>query len=70
MQVIVDEITANAKMRAYRRALEVVAFAGTSQPAALSMPEADWYRLRLMEVICVAARALARIDMGVTDEDD
>lgn len=70
MQVMVDDVTVHAKMRAYRRALEVVAFAGTSQPAALAMPEADWYRLRLMEVIGAASRALTRIDMGVTDEDD
>lgn len=57
-------------MHAYRRALEVVAYAGTSQPAALAMPDEDWYRWRLTEIIRDASHALTRIDMGVLDECD
>ena len=35
-----------------------IAFMGTSQPAALNMPEGDWYRRIVFDCIRIAARAL------------
>mgnify|MGYP000844803183 FL=1 len=50
----------------YKLALREIAYHGTSQPAALNMPEGDWYRGVAMTLIGIAARALN----GTWDADD
>lgn len=47
-----------------KSALAAIAFASGDQPAALGIPEADWYRRRFYDCVATAAGALDRANLG------
>lgn len=55
-----NEVAAESKR--LRDALESIAFATGDQPAAMNMPEEDWYRRRFYDCVATAARALNPVD--------
>jgi chromosome segregation ATPase len=48
----------NLEIKRLREALGHIAFASGDQPAAMNMPEADWYRSRFYDCVATASAAL------------